>query len=118
MMGPIAPETTVTPLDPTVPVQPIKGGVYTSEFWLAVGAILSALAVQFGFVNAKDQSGMATGWSQAVAAMFTLLAQAGTAIGYLYSRYKLKTAHLNAEVAVVQAVAKDSPKDVPLTLKG
>jgi hypothetical protein len=102
-------EATITPLDPAVPAQPLKPGWQTSEAWGAGITILSALAVQLGVINSADMEGV----SKAMTIIVASVVSAGTAIAYLVNRFKLKTKHIDSEVAVATAGTPDPKATIP-----
>ncbi len=68
----------------------MKDGYKTSEFYVTTGVLIAGFLVHLGVLSPSDLASFSDGWAQTVKSVFTLLAQAGIALAYLYSRHLLK----------------------------
>jgi hypothetical protein len=98
-------ESAVQPLSDKEP-QKIKSGIWTTEFWLTAGSVLSAMLVLLGFVKSADATAFTDSVDKAIAAAFALVAQ----MRYLQTRLKLKTSHVEAEVEAIKASSTTETK--------
>ncbi len=67
-----------------------KPGYKTTEFWMALGSLLSAILVQFGLVPLSDQQHLAGSFATAATAIFLSLQ-------YITGRNQIKTPTLPVE---------------------
>jgi hypothetical protein len=68
----------------------VKSGIYTSEFWVTLGAQLIPVLVLLGILGQEEAGQVQNEWAELVKAAFALLASAGVAVAYIWGRAKVK----------------------------
>jgi hypothetical protein len=72
-----------------------RPGVKTSEFWVTIGAMLLSVLVAFNVLSEDMADSLGEALPQLIEVVFLILGIVGPALGYKWSRTKVKQAALS-----------------------